>query len=317
MIKKYVIVLKQMEDNKFSISFPDFPDLTTMAEDDSSIEERALTALKLKLGNMQKNGLEVPEPKKYSEISPTLTEGQFLSSVKIDVMENSPTITTTNTNEINKNNSSILSQGNNTDQNEIVNSNEHNNNKNISKLNSPAKSSTATGKNALDDFINKNIRAYIPLGQENILAVIAGAIGILDALFISFAVSKGPYGGINMGIGFFSSQILGMTGGFWVPKEVFIGISAILFVGLLFITMSATIIYAGLKKNKSLIKYSMIGFIVYLILYYILFYMGLSESGYEAYVGASYVKIFLNILTVCLTYLSYKLIANNETEVKE
>ena len=79
----YIAVVKQLENGKFLISFPDFEGITTTAETEESIQDVAAGVIKAKLAELKKANIEVPEPKKMAEISKELKDGEFTTYLAI------------------------------------------------------------------------------------------------------------------------------------------------------------------------------------------------------------------------------------------
>ena len=79
----YIAVVKQLESGKFLISFPDFEGITTTAETEESIQDVAAGVIKTKLAELKKANIEAPEPKKITEISKELKDGEFTTYVAV------------------------------------------------------------------------------------------------------------------------------------------------------------------------------------------------------------------------------------------
>ena len=79
----YIAVVKQLENGKFLISFPDFEGITTTAETEESIQDVAAGVIKTKLAELKKANVEAPEPKKIAEISKELKDGEFTTYVSV------------------------------------------------------------------------------------------------------------------------------------------------------------------------------------------------------------------------------------------
>lgn len=60
----YIVVAKKLESGKYLISFPDFEGITTVSETAEAITEIAINTIKIKLNELKKLNLEIPEPKK-------------------------------------------------------------------------------------------------------------------------------------------------------------------------------------------------------------------------------------------------------------
>ena len=79
----YIAVVRQLESGKFLISFPDFEGITTTAETEESIQDVAAGVIKTKLAELKKANIEAPEPKKITEISKELKDGEFTTYVAV------------------------------------------------------------------------------------------------------------------------------------------------------------------------------------------------------------------------------------------
>ena len=79
----YIAVVKQLENGKFLISFPDFEGITTTAETEESIQDVAAGVIKTKLAELKKANVETPEPKKITEVSKDLKDGEFTTYVVV------------------------------------------------------------------------------------------------------------------------------------------------------------------------------------------------------------------------------------------
>ena len=91
----YIAVVRQLESGKFLISFPDFEGITTTAETEESIQDVAAGVIKKKLAELKKANIEAPEPKKITEISKELKDGEFTTYVVIkEIFDFKTTMTT-------------------------------------------------------------------------------------------------------------------------------------------------------------------------------------------------------------------------------
>ena len=82
----YIAIVKQLESGKFLIKFPDFEDVTTTAETEESIQDVAVGVIKAKLAELKKANIELPEPKKITEVSKDLKDGEFTTYVVVKEM---------------------------------------------------------------------------------------------------------------------------------------------------------------------------------------------------------------------------------------
>ena len=82
----YIAIVKQLESGKFLIKFPDFEDVTTTAETEESIQDVAVGVIKAKLAELKKANIELAEPKKITEVSKDLKDGEFTTYVVVKEM---------------------------------------------------------------------------------------------------------------------------------------------------------------------------------------------------------------------------------------
>ena len=82
----YIAIVKQLESGKFLITFPDFEDITTTAETEESIQDVAVGVIKAKLAELKKANVEIAEPKKITEVSKDLKDGEFTTYVAVKEM---------------------------------------------------------------------------------------------------------------------------------------------------------------------------------------------------------------------------------------
>ena len=79
----YIAIVKQLESGKFLITFPDFEGITTTAETEESIQDVAVGVIKAKLAELKKANVEIAEPKKITEVSKDLKDGEFTTYVAV------------------------------------------------------------------------------------------------------------------------------------------------------------------------------------------------------------------------------------------
>ena len=82
----YIAIVKQLESRKFLITFPDFEGITTTAETEESIQDVAVGVIKAKLAELKKANVEIAEPKKITEVSKDLKDGEFTTYVAVKEM---------------------------------------------------------------------------------------------------------------------------------------------------------------------------------------------------------------------------------------
>ena len=82
----YIAIVKQLESGKFLITFPDFEGITTTAETEESIQDVAVGVIKAKLAELKKANVEIAEPKKITEVSKDLKDGEFTTYIAVKEM---------------------------------------------------------------------------------------------------------------------------------------------------------------------------------------------------------------------------------------
>ena len=82
----YIAIVKQLESGKFLITFPDFEGITTTAGTEESIQDVAVGVIKAKLAELKKANVEIAEPKKITEVSKDLKDGEFTTYVAVKEM---------------------------------------------------------------------------------------------------------------------------------------------------------------------------------------------------------------------------------------
>lgn len=82
----YIAIVKQLESGKFLITFPDFEGITATAETEESIQDVAVGVIKAKLAELKKANVEIAEPKKITEVSKDLKDGEFTTYVAVKEM---------------------------------------------------------------------------------------------------------------------------------------------------------------------------------------------------------------------------------------
>ena len=160
--------------------------------------------------------------------------------------------------------------------------------------------------NKVNDFVNN-----VPEGKENLFGIVGGVLSILNTLFLAVVTIKLPFFG-NYSIGFFK----GISGLADFIKEAKNARFILMFSGILFLALAGLLIYSAFIKNKNLLKYSIFGNIVLLIIFYIVLYVKLPGGEASKYISVSYFKILIYIISLGLAYLTYRVL-NKKEEVIE
>lgn len=175
--------------------------------------------------------------------------------------------------------------------------------------------------NRVNKFFNN-----VPEEKENLFAMGGGVLSILNTLFLAIITIKVPLFG-NYSIGFFKG--LGVFSDF--DKNIKNARFILMFSGILFLVLAGFLIYSSFIRNRNFLKYSIFANIAFLIIFYVILYVKLSKEGASSYVSVSYFKIFLYIISIGLSYLSFNFfikkkennsekdmkLINNETEGKD
>ena len=76
-VQKYIAVVKQLENKKFLIKFPDFEGISSVAEKEESIEKVAGGMLNTKIQELKDEKIELPVPMGIVQVQKLLQEGEF------------------------------------------------------------------------------------------------------------------------------------------------------------------------------------------------------------------------------------------------
>ncbi len=74
---KFIAVVKQLENKKFLIKYPDFEGISSVAEKEESIEKVAAGILNTKIQELKDEKIEIPVPMGIVEVQKLLQEGEF------------------------------------------------------------------------------------------------------------------------------------------------------------------------------------------------------------------------------------------------
>ena len=75
--QKYIAIVKQLENKKFLIKFPDFEGISSVAEKEESIEKVAGGMLNTKIQELKDEKIELPVPMGIVQVQKLLQEGEF------------------------------------------------------------------------------------------------------------------------------------------------------------------------------------------------------------------------------------------------
>ncbi|PIM77527.1 type II toxin-antitoxin system HicB family antitoxin [Fusobacterium pseudoperiodonticum] len=157
-------------------------------------------------------------------------------------------------------------------------------------------------KKGTEDLKNKanELTNNIPKGSENIFGIIGGVIAIINTFLVAVFSVKIPIFG-SYSIGFFKG--LGILADF--SKEVKNIQAILLFSGILFIAFAGLLIYSSIIKNKNILLYSIIGNVIFLVIFYIILFVKLPGGEASEYISVSFFKILFYLISLALAFVTY------------
>ena len=157
-------------------------------------------------------------------------------------------------------------------------------------------------KKGTEDLKNKanELTNNIPKGSENIFGIIGGVIAIINTFLVAVFSVKVPIFG-SYSIGFFKG--LGILADF--SKEVKNIQAILLFSGILFIAFAGLLIYSSIIKNKNILLYSIIGNVIFLVIFYIILFVKLPGGEASEYISVSFFKILFYLISLALAFVTY------------
>ena len=167
-------------------------------------------------------------------------------------------------------------------------------------------------KKGTEDLKNKatELSNNIPKGSENLFGIIGGVIAIINTFLVAVFSVKVPIFG-SYSIGFFKG--LGILADF--SKEAKNAQAILLFSGILFIAFAGLLIYSSVIRNKNILLYSIIGNVIFLIIFYIILFVKLPGGEVSEYISVSFFKILLYLISLALAFVTY--FALNKSEENE
>ena len=167
-------------------------------------------------------------------------------------------------------------------------------------------------KKGTEDLKNKatELTNNIPKGSENLFGIIGGVIAIINTFLLAVFSVKIPIFG-SYSIGFFKG--LGILADF--SKEAKNAQAILLFSGILFIAFAGLLIYSSIIKNKNILLYSIIGNVIFLVIFYIILFVKLPGGEAGKYISVSFFKILLYLISLALAFVTYFTL--NKTEQNE
>ena len=157
-------------------------------------------------------------------------------------------------------------------------------------------------KKGTEDLKNKatELSNNIPKGSENLFGIIGGVIAIINTFLLAVFSVKIPIFG-SYSIGFFKG--LGILADF--SKEAKNAQAILLFSGILFIAFAGLLIYSSIIKNKNILLYSIIGNVIFLVIFYIILFVKLPGGEAGKYISVSFFKILLYLISLALAFVTY------------
>ena len=157
-------------------------------------------------------------------------------------------------------------------------------------------------KKGTEDLKNKatELTNNIPKGSENLFGIIGGVIAIINTFLLAVFSVKVPIFG-DYSIGFFKG--LGILADF--SKEAKNAQAILLFSGILFIAFAGLLIYSSIIKNKNILLYSIIGNVIFLVIFYIILFVKLPGGEAGKYISVSFFKILLYLISLALAFVTY------------
>ena len=157
-------------------------------------------------------------------------------------------------------------------------------------------------KKGTEDLKNKanELTNNIPKGSENIFGIIGGVIAIINTFLVAVFSVKVPIFG-SYSIGFFKG--LGILADF--SKEAKNAQAILLFSGILFTAFAGLLIYSSVIRNKNILLYSIIGNVIFLVIFYIILFVKLPGGEASEYISVSFFKILLYLISLALAFVTY------------
>ena len=285
---KYIAVIKQLENGKFSISFPDFEGITALAEKEESIEKVAKGILKTKLQEFKDENIEFPAPKSIVEVQKLLGEGEFTTYVSIS-NEAKPIINKENLkgaiNNIRSKSEEIMK--------------------------GDLKENVEKFYNKSEEIVKDKIGNNVKSENYHFIGMIGGIIYALSAFLPIITVSI-PFFNMKMRLGAANISDLKEIGGFVdVSKQIF----AVRFIVILVIMSGIFTAYSAYRKHNFYFKsaFAISGGLFLAVLIYVFAQLLGLEKEVREYVGFSYA--WLGLLTA-LILMGISFILTNKKEEK-
>ncbi|WP_300393588.1 hypothetical protein [Fusobacterium sp.] len=288
-VNKFIVVVKQLENGKFAIRFPDFEGITALAEREEGIEKVALGTLKTKLQEIKDENIEIPTPKGIVEVQKTLTEGEFTTYISV---EDSKPI-------INKEN--------------LKGTLNNFRNKSEEILKGDFKENVEKIYNKSEEIVKDKIGNNVKKENYHFIGMIGGILFALSAFLPIISVNI-PFFGLKVRVGVTSlSNLKDFQEFVDVSKQVF----AIWFVVILIVMSGIFVAYSAYNKHNFYFKSGFAisgGLFIATFLYVFIQFMRL-ESEVRGYAGFSFAWVGL-LIALILMGISF-ILTNKKEEEKE
>ena len=286
---RYIAVIKQLENGKFSVRFPDFEGIMAVAEKEESIEKVAKGILKTKLQELKDENIEISNPKGIVEVQKELEEGEFTTYISIDDTKSF----------INKEN--------------LKGTIDNLRNKSEELLKGDLKENVEKIYNKSEEIVKDKIGNNVKSENYHFIGMIGGIIYAISA-FLPIVTISVPFFGVKLRLGITTLSNLKEVGGYVdVSKQVF----AISLAVILIFMSGIFVAYSAYRKHsfyfKSAILISGVLFIVDFMYVFIQFLR--IEKEARQYVGYSYAWLGL-ILALILMGISF-ILTNKKEEVTQ
>ncbi|MCI6152068.1 MAG: hypothetical protein MR673_02950 [Fusobacterium perfoetens] len=287
---KYIAVIKQLENGKFLIKFPDFERITGLAEKEEGIEKVATGILKTKLQELKDENIEIPTAKEIVEIQKTLQEGEFTTYITINNLIKF---------NINKEN--------------VKETFDNLRNKSEEMLKGDFKENVEKIYNKSEEFVKNKIGTNVKSENYHFIGVVGGILYILGA-FMPFVGANIPFfGKIRFGV-----TTLGRLKDFQGFVDISQQTFTIRFIVILFIMSGAFTAYSAYRKHKFYFKSGiLISAVLYVMAFLYLFIQIMSiDKEARPYIGFSFAWIVL-LLGLISMGVSFILQNKNPDESEE
>lgn len=283
-MERYIAVVKQLENKKFLIKFPDFEGVSGIAEKEESIDRVAKGILNIKLQELKYEKIEIPAPMGIGEVQKLLQDGEFTTFV----------FTQDEKNILNKDNLKET----------IGNIRE--------KSEELLKGDLKENMGKLEDIVQTKIGENIKSENYNMIGVVAGVLYMLSALLPLVSVKIPYYATMRFGVLNLSdieqiSMVLDVSSYFFIIR----------FIVILMMICGAFVAYSSYKKSQFYFKS---GIVLSVVLWgfsfiYLFFQMMRFEAPVREGMGFSFawLGLFIAIILMGINFI----LTNKTKKVEE